>query len=116
MSDVEIIKRVTNELCKNDHDAAVLEQYFAPEFTFWSNGQQGDLSEFSARMVEYGKNYKNMTIPNWDELFATDHRVVVSYIFEAHKHDGATNRSAVMAIWQLRDGKIVALRQVLAGV
>jgi len=38
--------------------------------------------------------------------------VVVAYTLGLHRHDGSTERMAVIAIWTVDDGKVTELREV----
>jgi hypothetical protein len=116
MDNVAIVKEITNRFCENSGDEEVLRQYFAPGFEHIANGARSDLSGYAAHLSSYGKKYRRFRIPAWDEAFAADDRVVVSYILEAEKSDGSRDRIAVIAIWRLKDGKVVALREVDAPV
>jgi ketosteroid isomerase-like protein len=58
------------------------------------------------------RDYISLSTPEWDELFAADDKVVCAYTFEGKRKDGTQERLAVIAIWRIRDGKIVALREV----
>jgi hypothetical protein len=116
MENVAIVKEITNRFCENIQDEAVLRQYFAPEFVHVANGVRSDLSGYATRPAAYGKKYRRYRIPAWDEAFAADDKVVVSYTLEAEKADGPPDKLAVIAIWHLKDGKVVALREVDAQV
>ena len=113
MHDIELVKNMTEELCKNDRHKEVLQRDFAQDFTYWTNGEEGDLAQLAARLVKYKNAYEYMGIPHWDMIFATDRGVVVSYMFESREKGGDTVRTAVMAIWEVKDGKIFSLREVL---
>jgi SnoaL-like domain len=77
-----------------------------------ASGKEG----YAARLAAYGKKYRRYRIPAWDEAFAADDKVVVSYTLVAEKADGPPDTLAVIAIWRLNDGKVVALREVDAPV
>ena len=113
MNDVDLVRKMTEELCQNDHHEEVLERHIAPDFTYWTNGEEGDLAELASRLVSYRNTYESLGVSNWDMIFATDRGVVVSYIFESKEKGADTVRTAVMAIWGVKDGKITSLREVL---
>jgi ketosteroid isomerase-like protein len=45
-------------------------------------------------------------------LFAAGDRVVVAYTLRLHRSEGGSERTAVMAIWTVRDETVVELREV----
>jgi ketosteroid isomerase-like protein len=112
MENIELVKEITGLFARNTEVRAVLDRYFAPDFVHWANGRQSDLKSYAARLDGYRNTYDGFSIPAWDELFAADDRVVVAYTLEAKKKDGSVERIPVMAIWRLKDGKVVALREV----
>jgi SnoaL-like domain len=112
MDNIAIVKEITNRFCENTGDAEALRQYFAPGFEHIANGTRSDLSGYAAHLASFGKKYRRFRIPAWDEAFASDDKVVVSYTLEAEKSDGSRDKIAVIGIWRLKDGKVVALREV----
>jgi hypothetical protein len=112
MDNTALVKEITNAFCENGNDPAVVQKYFAPNFVHVGNGKRSDLSAYLARLAEYQRRYTRFRIAAWDELFTVDDKVVVSYTLEAEKGAGPPDRMAVMAIWQLKDGKVIALREV----
>jgi hypothetical protein len=116
MSDVDLVKEITSGFCENTRDAEIIDQYFAADFVHWANGRQGGLGQYASRLERYGEAYGDFTISTWDEAFPTADGVVTAYILAANKRDGGADRFAVMAIWRLREGKVISLREVDAGV
>ncbi len=114
MDNIEIVKEITTAFAENRHDQATIEKYFASDFEHIANGERTDLRGYGERLANYMANYKSFKIPTWDELFSTDDKVVASYSIEAERNDGAQERIVVMAIWRLRDKKVIALREVEA--
>jgi ketosteroid isomerase-like protein len=113
MGNVELVREITGEFAKNADDSALLKKYFAPEFVHWANGRQSDLQGYASRLAEYRSHYEGFTVTAWDELFAAeDDRVVAAYTLAARKKGGATEQIPVIAIWRLRGGKVVSLREV----
>ncbi len=112
MSNIEIIKEVTDAFLQNRYDLEILDKYFAPDFERTANGQRSDLKGYAAHLTDYMRDYISLSTPEWDELFAADDKVVCAYTFEGKRRDGTQERLAVIAIWRIRDGKIVALREV----
>jgi len=76
------------------------------------NGATSDKTGYLARGREYRKQYASIDRPEFDELFAVDDRVVVACTLGLHRHDGSTERMAVIAIWTVDDGKVTELREV----
>jgi limonene-1,2-epoxide hydrolase len=111
MENIEIVKEITTAFAENRHDQAILKKYFAPDFEHIANGQSTDLHGYGERLTTYMTNYKGFKIPTWDELFSTDDKVIASYSIEAERNDGAQEKIVVMAIWRLRDEKVIALRE-----
>jgi hypothetical protein len=114
MDNIEIVKKITTAFAENRHDQAILEKYFAPEFEHIANGEGTDLRGYGERLTSYMTNYRGFKIPTWDELFSTDDKVIASYSIEAERNDGVQEKIVVMAIWRLRDEKVIALREVEA--
>jgi hypothetical protein len=112
MNNIEIVKEITNAFVKNLDDQEVLKKYFSPDFVHYANGQATDLKGYSARLSSYMGRYKSVKLSAWDELFAVDDKVVVSYILELETKEGVSQKAAVMAIWRLQEGKVVSLREV----
>jgi ketosteroid isomerase-like protein len=112
MDNVAIVKEILSRLCENLQDQEVLRNYFAPQFEHIANGVRSDLSGYGAHLANFAKRYPRVRIPAWDEAFAAEDKVVLAYTLEATKSDGSTDRIPVMMIWRLKDGKVVALREV----
>ena len=113
MTDVDLVRKMTEELCQNDHHEEVLERHFAPDFTYWTNGEEGDMAKLASRLVSYRNIFEYLGVSHWDMIFSTDRGVIVSYIFESKEKGKETVRTAVMAIWEVHNGKITSLREVL---
>jgi ketosteroid isomerase-like protein len=112
LDNIDIVKEITRTFSENRHDQEMLQKYFAPDFEHIANGEQTDLEGYTARLTNYMRDYQGFKVPAWDELFSTDDKVVVSYTLEAKRSDGAQDKIVVMAIWRLRDGRVVELREV----
>jgi ketosteroid isomerase-like protein len=112
MDTVEFIKDITYKMCDRDFDLDLVESTYADEFVHEANGARTDKAGYLARGREYRERYESISRPEFDELFAVDGRVVAAYTLELHRHDGASERMAVMAIWTVDDGKVTALREV----
>jgi hypothetical protein len=112
MDNIEIVKEITNAFVKNMDDQEILKKYFSPDFVHYANGQATDLKGYSVHLSNYMGMYKTIKLLAWDELFAVDDKVVVSYILESETKEGVSQKAAVMAIWRLKDGKVVSLREV----
>jgi ketosteroid isomerase-like protein len=112
MSNIDIIKEVTNAFLQNRHDLEILDKYFALDFERIASGQRSNLKGYAAHLADYMSNYVSLNIAAWDELFTADDKVVCAYTFEGKRRDGMQERLAVIAIWRIRDGKIVGLREV----
>jgi ketosteroid isomerase-like protein len=114
MSNADLIKEITTAFSNNRTDQAVIDKNFAPGFRYWSNGKQGDLAGYRAALAEYEKDYDRFTISRWDELFEAHDKVVAAYRLDGAKKSGGNDSMNVMAVWQVKDGKVASLRQVLA--
>jgi ketosteroid isomerase-like protein len=114
MSNTELIKAITAAFCDNRADQSVIDKNFASDFVFWSNGKKGDLAGYRAALAEYQKGYDRFSIANWDELFEAHDRVIVAYRLDGAKKAGGLDALYVMAVWQVKLGKVVSLREVLA--
>ena len=112
MDNVEIVKEITNAFCENRFDDRVLSRYFSADFEHVANGKHTDLRGYSDHLADYMSQYSQFRIPDWDELFAVGDKVVASYTLEAQKRSGDIDEFAVMAIWELADGKVTSLREV----
>ena len=112
MDAVEFIRDVTFKMCDRDFDLDLVESTFADDFVHHGNGARTDKAGYLARGREYREHYASIDRPQFDELFATDDRVVVAYTLSLHRRDGAVERTAVMAIWTVADGRVTALREV----
>ena len=112
MTNVDLVREITDLFSRNKRDKDALAQYFSSDFQHWANGKRSDLGGYAAHLAKYGEAYEGFTIPQWDELFAADDKVVASYALEGKKKGGGTDRMAVMAIWRFKDGKVVSLREV----
>ncbi len=112
MSNLELVKEITDAFCSNHLDREVLSKYFARDFKHIANGEETDLAGYSAHLAEYGKNYKHFRIPAWDELFESGDKVVASYMLEGETSSGEKQSTAVMAVWRIKDGKVTSLREV----
>lgn len=112
VSNIDLVKEITEALARNTNDREVLERYFAPDFKHWANGSRSDLKGYATHLAGYQLRYESFRIPAWDELFEADDRVVAAYVLKAEDKDGATTRLAVIAIWRLKDGKVISLREV----
>lgn len=116
MDNLEIVKKITDAFCENRLDQQILEQYFAPHFKHVANDRQSDLNEYSKRLADYADQYKSFEIPKWNELFAAGDKVVASYTLEGETQTGKKDKLAVMAVWQLANGKVESLREVDAAI
>ena len=96
----------------NKLDQQIIAKYFAPEFEHIGNGSRTNLTGYSEHLAEYMLEYKGFRIPNWDELFSAGDKVVTSYTLEGETVTGKQDRSVVIAIWRLANGKVVSLREV----
>jgi ketosteroid isomerase-like protein len=105
---------ITTAFSDNRADQAVIDKNFAPGFVFWSNGKRGDLASYRAALADYQKDYNRFTIDKWDEVFEAHDKVVVAYRLQGTKKAGGQDSMDVMAVWQVKDGKVASLRQVLA--
>jgi ketosteroid isomerase-like protein len=112
MDNVEFIRDVTNKMCDRDFDLDLVESTFAHDFVHHGNGATTDKAGYLARGRDYREQFESIDRPEFDELVAVDDRVVVAYTLNLHRHDGSTERMAVMAIWTVADGKVTALREV----
>ena len=113
MDEVNFVKKMTEDLCKNNQHEEVFQRDFAPDFTYWTNGEEGNLTDLASRLTSYRETYEHLGISHWDMIFATERGVVVSYIFESKEKGAEMVRTAVMAIWEVKDGRISSLREVL---
>jgi len=82
------------------------------DFVHHGNGARTDKAGYLARGRAYRERYASIDRPDFDELFTVDDRVVAAYTLRLHRHDGSTERMAVMAIWTVADGRVTALREV----
>jgi hypothetical protein len=109
---VEFIRDITLKMCDHDFDLDLVESTYTDDFVHQANGGTTDKAGYLARGREYREQYASIDRPEFDELFAVDDRVVAAYTLTLHRHDGAAERMAVMAIWTVADGKVTALREV----
>ena len=112
MNNTEIIKEITNAFCENRRDQQILDKYFAPGFKHTANGRTTDLKGYSDHLVRCMAEYKSFKVLDWDELFEAGGKVVTSYTLEGEMDAGGKEQTVVMAIWRLKDGKVVSLREV----
>jgi ketosteroid isomerase-like protein len=112
MSNLDLVKEITDAFCSNHLDREVLSKYFDRDFKHIANGAETDLAGYSAHLAEYGSAYKHFRIPAWEELFESGDKVVTSYMLEGDTASGEKQNTAVMAIWRIKDGKVTSLREV----
>jgi ketosteroid isomerase-like protein len=109
---LEFVRDITFKMCDRDFDLDLVESTFAEDFVHHGNGATSDKAGYLARGREYRERFATIDRPEFDELFAVDDRVVVAYTLQLHRNDGGDERMAVMAIWTVRGGKVVELREV----
>lgn len=112
MSNLDLVKEITDAFCSNRLDQEVLSKYFAQDFKHVANGHETDLEGYSKHLAEYGNTFKHFKIPAWDELFESGDKVVASYMLEGETQSGEKQNTAVMAVWRIQDGKVKSLREV----
>jgi ketosteroid isomerase-like protein len=112
MSNLELVREITDAFCSNRLDQEVLGKYFARDFKHVANGRETDLAGYSAHLAEYGSTYKHFRIPDWDELFESGDKVVASYTLEGETQSGEKQNMSVMAVWRIKGGKVASLREV----
>ena len=60
---------------------------------------------YKAHPAKYTRKYVNFRTHKWDEAFEAGDRVVGAYTPVGERKDGRQEKIAVMATWQLADGK-----------
>ena len=116
MDNVRIVNEITDAFAENRIDDRILDRYFARDFEHVVNGRRTDLRGYSDRLARYMRDYERFRISDRDEPIAADDKVVTAYTLEGKKRGGGTEEMAVMAIWQLEDGKVKSLHEVDAPV
>ncbi len=116
MDNVRIVNEITDAFAENRIDDRILDRYFARDFEHVVNGRRTDLRGYSDRLARYMRDYERFRISDRDEPIAADDKVVTAYTLEGRKRGGGTEEMAVMAIWQLEDGKVKSLHEVDAPV
>jgi hypothetical protein len=95
---VEFIRDITFKMCDPDFDLDLVESTYSDDFVHHGNGAKTDTAGYLARGRQYREQYASIDRPEFDELFAVDDRVVAAYTPRLHRHDGSTERMAVMAM------------------
>ena len=116
MDNVRIVREITDAFAENRIDDRILDRYFAPDFEHVVNGRRTDLRGYSDHLARYMRDYERFRISDREEPIAADDKVVTAYTLEGKKRDGGTEEMAVMAIWQLENGKVKSLHEVDAPV
>ena len=116
LDNVRIVREITDAFAENRIDDRILDQYFAPDFEHVVNGRRTDLRGYSDHLARYMREYERFRIADREEPIAAGDKVVTAYTLEGQKRDGETEEMAVMAIWQLENGRVKSLHEVDAPV
>ena len=104
-------------MADRDFDLDLVESDFADDFVHHANGVTADRATYLERGRSYRERYEHIDRPTFDELEPVgDDWVLVAYTLRLTERGGRTDRVAVMALWTIRDDKVVELREVDAPV
>lgn len=112
MNNLETVKKITKAFLVNHQDIQAVNKYFAPNFQHTVNGVTSDVNGYKMHLTKYARKYKNFRVPKWSEALEVGDKVVVAYTLIGERKEGGEDKIAVMAIWQLGEGKVIALREV----